>query len=189
MSLLFATIFIIESFRTRQFSWLITSLLLWLGAYVLLAYQFLPFLHFTTPLQLNITHAFIFISSLIFWCNQLHRYTPQKWQFNSSQLLSLIALSSLIMHIVYLLLIAMVWATYPNGVSGYLVAKLLEFYMLNPSAWYIITATLMLMLHLHSKINQERSNIFSREQFEYGILFTLFMQSGYIIMSLTNPFR
>lgn len=188
-----AVLFVGETLRTRQFFWLSFALLLWLlGGW--LSAKILPnILGITQLSNIYLLHFYTFVGSLFFWFNHVIRQPESGirsiWQSQSSALLTVFALANLAVHAAFMLLLGLIWWSYPQGLTTRIAPILLQLYAWQPLVWWLMVGLLMVIFALHRRVNDEPVTRLTLRQWQGGFLIALLMQLAYIVMDLQHLAR
>lgn len=174
--LLVTLVFVWQTFRRGQLQWLWFSVALWLvlgwfsGS---LMPRVLGITHWPNAFLL---HVYIFVGSVFFWLNSIHKQPENRtyWQSrDGSVFLTLLATSSLVIHCVFALLAAIIAWLYPTGLSVYAAAFVWQLYTLDPINIWAMHAFLMAVFYLHRHIQKQRADQFNLPQLQIGGLLIL----------------
>lgn len=183
----YITVFLVQAFRAHQFQWLWGSIILWLGLGII-GSRLLPGIWGITRLTpLYMPQLYIFLASIFFFIHEWQRLPEKHWYEtrNGGVFLSLFAVSSALMHIVYLVLLCLIWVKFPGGLTPYVLPALLELYLFNPVYWIMSQFTIMTLFYLHRHIVlKQKANRFSSLQLQGGVLLATCFQVAFIAFSL-----
>ncbi|EGV37231.1 membrane protein [Neisseria weaveri] len=184
---LYIVVFLAAAFRAGEFQWLWASVLLWLGVGIIGA-KLLPGIWGITRLSpLYLPHLYVTLGSLFFFLNRWKKTEqPGGWHFEGgSVFLSLFAVSNVLLSLVFLLFGVMVWYQFPNGITAYIAAAMLNIYVLKPGYWFIAQAVLMSVFYLHRSVIMKQSpHYFSSKQLNAGLMLAALFQTASIVLNL-----
>lgn len=175
----YALVFLWLIFRAGQFQWFWGSVFLWLGIGFLGA-DLLPGIWGITHVgPLFIPHFYLTIASVFFFIDHWKK-TPDGRFYQadmSHPLLSLFAVTNLLMSLVFLGWVFMVWYAYPQGMSLFVAPALLKYYALQPSLWFLLQFVLMAVFYFHRvMVMTQSASLFSIKQLQSGLLLVLVVQ-------------
>lgn len=205
---LYITAFIYISFSARQFNWLWGSVVLWLGFGVLGA-KILPGLWgITHPASLLHPYFYIALSSIFFFVNHWkHQRLPhiligknEQGEITSQHkripvfvsdpqvgaLSAFWAVSGLILHLAFLLIVLLALWQYPEGNSTFALLSLLQMYFLHPIFWIGAHSLLIALMWLTRAIRQNRFAIISYEDLALLFLSSLMLCTLYVLYDVTH---
>lgn len=186
---LVVVLFIWQSYRYRHFQWLWFSVVIWLVFGLFSSYLMPRVLGITHMPNLFIVQFYLFAGSIFFFLNHTHKLpvsqqdkTILTWHSPKSGVwLSTFAVSGLVMHAAFLLLLVLVWLKYPAGQTPMLFAQLFRLYALDPVYWFALQAWLMILMVLHRLILRQHLCMFSFGQIQVMFLLTLVLFFFYVI--------
>ena len=185
----YITIFFVLSFRARQFQWLWGSILLWLG-FGLIGSRLLPGIWGITHIStLYMPQLYIVLASVFFFMYEWRKLPQKGWYKNRScnVLLSLFAVSGVLMHLAYVSLLILIWMMFPGGVTPYVFPAVLELYIFNPINWMMAQFLIIILFYLHrTRVCHQPANQFSFTQLQGGVLLALCFQVAFVIASLVR---
>lgn len=170
--LIMAVWFIWQAFQHKQFQWLWFSVALWLVLGLFSARVMPHVLGITHTANAFLLPTYLFIGSIFFWLNTVERLPENPKYFQSrihAPALTLFAISSLAIHLAFLVLVIAIGLLYPTGVSAYVAAFIVRLF-LDPINWLCLQVFLMALFAFHRRICHERVDTFSVVQIEMGFL-------------------
>lgn len=197
----FVLLFAVQTLHRRRFGWLMTASLLWLlslcaavwwlSSSPILLHDGSLFVH-AMELSLLLAHGYVFVSGLLFLATAFKKQPenrPAYW-FNTrgDVFLTLLAISGLMMHAAFVLLALITTFQYPQGMSVFYPALLLQLYAFDPINWYGCQALLMALFYLHRLLFGGRADGFSLSQISLGLLLALVWQYLYTAFALAGLF-
>ncbi len=183
----YVALFVWQAYRDEQFQWLWASVFLWIGFGVLGARLLPGILGITHLATLYTPHIYIAIASVFYFANDWQRMPAQNiWYARSnSVIISLFAVSGLLMLLSFCTLAGVVLLNYPNRLSAYILPALLQMYWFEPVLWMGMQAILMVMFFVHRAVIEKRpANVFSNKQLQGAFLITLLFQTVWVLASL-----
>ncbi|WP_434778622.1 hypothetical protein [Neisseria sp. Ec49-e6-T10] len=142
-------------FKNNQFSWLWTTIFLWLVATIALS-KLLPGIYtlFST-ISLYPAPLYFLLGSIIYFIkNTQYKKETKQWYFTGQSTLSSFALSNLFIHLGFGFLLLAIYLFYPYYLQSLFVLNTLNQYFLQP-IWIIgLQITLMCLIMLYVKFNQ-----------------------------------
>lgn len=195
--------------KSRQWHWLAGAVVLWLGMGALSA-SVLPWITGIPlwrnamgagvigapfiPLKASLLQPYFFVTfaSLFFMVNHWCWHRKLKIWFADPRLsayLIYLAISGLLLHLSYLIvLLAAVW-TYPNGVSIWVCASLLQLYLLSPISWIGLQWTLMALFWVWRRLfNRGRVVWFTTPLLQGTVLAALMMMVAWVLRDMLRYF-
>lgn len=171
-------------FKAEKFQWFWAAVILWLAVGFLGA-GILPGVWGITHVgPLFIPHFYLTAGSIFFFLDHWQKAPGRDfWQADDAHpLLSLFAVSNVLMTAVFALLVLMVWYHYPGGASVFAVPALLTFYALEPGYWFMLQFVLMAVFYLHRAVIMKQSaSLFSSRQLQGGCFMLLIVQAAVIV--------
>lgn len=179
-------LFISQSLFQRQWRWLLTAIVLW-WATALWSSRLLPGI-FGTGKIANLYVPYIYITAASVWP------LLTAWRRNAggkdfslhtgSPYLSLLAVSGLLQHLAFALLVLLTAYYYPGGISLYVWPNLLQQYLLQPMVWIASQWLLMGLFYLHRRVSGQASERFSLLQLQGGFLLMLLWPTWLVFADL-----
>ncbi|MCP1659731.1 hypothetical protein [Neisseria perflava] len=178
-------------FRAGLFQWFWSSVILWL-AVGWLGSKLLPGIWGITHIPpLFLPHAYLTVGSIFFFID-CWRKTPDGkfWQTDGKHpLLSLFAVSNLLMTLAFLFLAALVCYHFPNGKTAFVMPALLKMYALMPVYWFVLQFLLMAVFYVHRRVMMKQPVcLFSRKQLESGLLLAVIWQIALAVILMAEIF-
>lgn len=197
---LFVLIFTVQTLHRKRFGWLLAASLLWFAAMAAAVWQLSQsriLMHdgslLLTAMEWSMAaaHGFVFIASVVFFAGSIKKLpesNPPAWANTRGDVfLTLLAVSGVLMHAAFALLSAATWYHYPDGMSVFYPAQLLQLYLFDPINWYGCQAVLMGLFYLHRTwLGNGRADTFTLSQLSSGFLLALIWQYFYLVLNLTD---
>lgn len=199
---LFVLAFAAQALHRRRFGWLLAASFLWFAAMGWVVWQLAQSRILirdasllTTAMEWSMAgaHGFVFLASAVFFAGAVKRLPqsrPAAWANTRGDVfLTLLAVSGLLMHLAFFILAALAWSLFPQGMSAFYPALLLQLYLFDPINWYACQAVLMALFYLHRTwFGGGRADMFSLPQLSAGLLLALVWQFLYLALHLLGIF-
>ena len=180
----YALVFLLLIFRGGMFQWFWGSVILWLGVSYLGSLLLPGIWGFTHVGPLFIPHFYLTLASLFFFVD-FWKKAPEEpfWQADSRHvLLSLFAVSNIVMTAAFLVILGVIAYRYPTGISVLAIPALLKFYALKPIYWFLLQLTMIGVFYVHRVvIMKQPGSWFSKHQLVGGYCLAFFCQIAVLI--------
>lgn len=180
----YISLFVWQCLRQRQWLWLVAAIALWLGTGMFSA-RLVPGI--LGPAHLgNVYVPFLYIvfASVCLWLPRRARNGDGR----GGNYLILLAVSGVLQHLSFLLLVLLVCSSYPQGMSLYVWPSLLQLYGLQPVCWIGCQWVLMAVFYVHWRLNGVAAGRFSSLQLQGGFLLSLLFQAAYVLWNLASGY-
>ncbi len=190
---LYLALFVWQCMRHAQVQWLWGAVALWFGFGLLLA-QHLPGI-WGIGRWAGIYQPYFYISlaSLFFFVTHWRWHRPSQRFYadpKCSPYLIYLAISGMLLHLAWLIVLLIGLWRYPNGVSSYVVLSLAQLYVLQPSYWIMIQWCLMAVLWAFQRqFVHTRLLCFSVQQLQAAFFSGLLAWMAYVVMDLSHYVR
>ncbi|WP_274584406.1 hypothetical protein V9W64_01910 [Neisseria leonii] len=175
------SLFALAAWHGRQRRWLGGALLLWLLADTL-AGRLVPSAPSLRRLILLYAPQFYIAAASVCLLPQLRRVENGMWRIGcGSGLLTLYAVSGWVSTSAALLLAALVWWQYPNGITPYAAAGLMQLYFFQPLYWLAMQSVLMLLFYVHARWDGQGAQDFDGARLHFGLMAALAMQTACVL--------
>lgn len=164
-------VFVWQTFRHGQFQWLWFSVALWLVSGWFSGSIMPRVLGITHLPNLFVVHLYIFGGSLFFWLNNIERQPEKRryWQSRDGAVfLTLLCVSSLAIHLAFILFALLIAWVYPTGFSAFAAAVLWQLYFTDPINILVMHAFLMVVFYLNRYVQGQRGDVFGLPQLKLG---------------------
>ena len=172
--------------------WLWASVVLGLATMWFLADLLPGFVYHNTGLVLHASIFCITLGSLFFFVNDWHYHSATKVFYaepGCSPYLVYLAITGMLFHLVWLILLGWSSYQYPNGLSSFSLMALLQLYFLQPVYWIVMQWSVMLMLAWAARWRQMPVTVVSMTQIQLCFLIFLLSLSVYVVSDLSQYLR
>ena len=186
---LYISLFVWQSLRQRQWLWLWLAVLLWLGSAVF-SMRLLPGVLGVAHIgNVYAPHAYVVPASVCLWLLAWRRHPKGGWQMRQGgDYLALLAVSGVVQHLSFIVLLLLVYSSYPQGLTLYVWPALWYQYWLQPVFWLGSQWLLMALFYAHRRLDNEAPNRFSWPQLQAGFLISLLIQALFVLVDLGKRF-
>lgn len=191
-----ALIFIWQALVYKHTQWLLLSIAVWFALGLFSARIMPNILGITRLPNAFLLYTYLFLGSGFFWLKDVKKMPPQPqsrhryWRSRSgSILLTLFATATLVIHLAFIVFTLLVAWSYPEGVSPYLAAFLLQLYATLPLNLLALHAFVMLLFYLHRRLARQPADMFSLVQLELGFLISILWLIAAVYGQLSQLFH
>ena len=186
----YISLFVWQSLRQRQWLWLWLTVILWLGVGVASARLLPGLLGIEHLVNVYTPYVYVVPASLCLWLAAWRRKPghPAWHMQRGGDYLALLAVSGVLQHLSFLLLLALVRYAYPHGLTLYVWPSLLYQYGLQPVYWIGCQWLLMALFYAHRRLLAQPATGFSWPQLQLGFLIALLLQVLFVVVDLGSRF-
>lgn len=168
--LVYIGLFVWQCVRCNQSVWLISSLVVWLVLGVCSAWVLPMWCGPFKWANLYVSHFYMFAGSLAVLL------TRQHGREHTSLYLDLLLRSGIVLHASWLILLAVSWWQYPQGLSVMFANSMIQLYLWQPVFWLSSQWILMLIWWLVGLISADKTR---KQSWQVGLLLVLLWQAAY----------